>query len=144
MCLSMHQPWASLLIAGIKTHEGRPWPSDFRGRMWIHAAAAKPSHVEEIEAQYVPFLAPAQTFPDQYPTSCLLGYVVAVDNLERARYEEAYPPELRQESSEYKFICEGAKALPFPLAMDGKHKLFKLEKKLWLAARSQLNEGPPR
>ena len=24
-CLSMHQPWASLLIAGVKKHEGRTW-----------------------------------------------------------------------------------------------------------------------
>ena len=25
VCLSMHQPWASLLIAGIKKDEGRSW-----------------------------------------------------------------------------------------------------------------------
>ena len=25
MCLSMHQPWASLLVMGIKIHEGRTW-----------------------------------------------------------------------------------------------------------------------
>ena len=31
MCLSMHQPWASLLTAGIKTVEGRPWPTNHRG-----------------------------------------------------------------------------------------------------------------
>mgnify|MGYP001451385117 CR=1 FL=1 len=27
-CLSMHQPWASLLVAGIKRVEGRSWPTD--------------------------------------------------------------------------------------------------------------------
>jgi hypothetical protein len=144
MCLSMHQPWASLLIAGIKTHEGRPWPSEFRGRLWIHAAAARPSHVEEIEAQYVPFLKDGELFPTDYPTSCLLGYVTVVDNLDRESYERTFAPEQQQESSEFKFICMGAKPLPFPLAMDGKHKIFKLEKKLWLASRKQLNEGPPR
>jgi hypothetical protein len=144
MCISMHQPWASLLVAGIKTHEGRSWGSDFRGRLWIHAAAAKPSHVEEIEAQYVPFLQDGQMFPTQYPTSCLLGYVVVVDNMDRAQYEAAFQPHERQESSEYKFICMGAKEVPFPLAMDGKHKIFKLEKKLWLAARKQIGEQPPK
>ena len=25
MCLSMHQPWASLLVSGIKKDEGRSW-----------------------------------------------------------------------------------------------------------------------
>ena len=37
MCLSMHQPWASLLVMGIKIHEGRTWYSQHRGRLWIHA-----------------------------------------------------------------------------------------------------------
>ena len=37
LCLSMHQPWASLLVYGIKRVEGRGWNTDFRGRLWIHA-----------------------------------------------------------------------------------------------------------
>ena len=58
MCLSMHQPWASLLVRGIKMsvtrlrsarrprilprHEGRTWYTSHRGRLWIHAAAKEP------------------------------------------------------------------------------------------------------
>lgn len=38
-CMSMHQPWASLLVYGIKMHEGRTWYSPHRGRLWIAAAA---------------------------------------------------------------------------------------------------------
>jgi hypothetical protein len=65
-CLSMHQPWASLLVHGIKRIEGqsavaatmtlprarhpptpalplrpagRDWPTEYRGRLWIHATA---------------------------------------------------------------------------------------------------------
>jgi hypothetical protein len=34
-CLSLHQPWASLLVAGIKTVEGRSWYTPHRGRLWI-------------------------------------------------------------------------------------------------------------
>ena len=30
-CLTMHQPWASLLVHGIKRIEGRSWPSPIRG-----------------------------------------------------------------------------------------------------------------
>jgi hypothetical protein len=37
ICLTMHQPWASLLVYGIKRAEGRGWTTDFRGRLWIHA-----------------------------------------------------------------------------------------------------------
>jgi activating signal cointegrator 1 len=54
MCLSMHQPWASLLIAGIKKHEGRTWYTPHRGRLWIHAASKQPSEsdVSETETFY--------------------------------------------------------------------------------------------
>ena len=41
-CLTMHQPWASLLIKGIKVHEGRVWNSNFRGRLWIHSSSKAP------------------------------------------------------------------------------------------------------
>lgn len=46
-CMSMHQPWASLLIAGIKKHEGRSWYTSHRGRLWI-AATAKPVDPDEV------------------------------------------------------------------------------------------------
>lgn len=29
MCLSMHQPWASLLIHGFKRYEGREWTHEW-------------------------------------------------------------------------------------------------------------------
>lgn len=48
-CISMHQPYASLLVAGIKRHEGRSWYSSHRGRLWI-ASTAKPVDPTEIKA----------------------------------------------------------------------------------------------
>ena len=30
-CLTMHQPWASLLVLGFKRIEGREWSTDYRG-----------------------------------------------------------------------------------------------------------------
>ncbi len=36
--LSLWQPWASLLILGIKRYETRSWGTDFRGEFGIHAA----------------------------------------------------------------------------------------------------------
>ena len=54
MCLTMHQPWASLLIRGIKMHEGRSWYTPHRGRLWIHAAAKEsdPEIVSQMERFY--------------------------------------------------------------------------------------------
>ncbi len=50
-CLSMHQPWASYLVSGIKKHEGRTWYSPHRGRLWIHAASKVPTDAEVAEVQ---------------------------------------------------------------------------------------------
>jgi len=35
MCMSMHQPWASLLVHGFKRFEGREWTHKYRGPLWI-------------------------------------------------------------------------------------------------------------
>lgn len=53
-CISMHQPWASLLVAGIKKHEGRSWYTSHRGRLWI-ASTASPvdaDSIKQMEAFY--------------------------------------------------------------------------------------------
>jgi len=39
MCLSMHQPWASLVVFGFKRFEGRQWTNKYRGPLWIHSTS---------------------------------------------------------------------------------------------------------
>lgn len=36
--LSIKQPWASLIVLGIKDVENRSWSTDFRGKIYIHAS----------------------------------------------------------------------------------------------------------
>jgi hypothetical protein len=36
--LSLKQPWAALVVHGLKTIEVRRWPTARLGRIWIHAA----------------------------------------------------------------------------------------------------------
>jgi len=36
--LSIKQPWAALVVAGIKTIEIRKWATSIRGRIFVHAA----------------------------------------------------------------------------------------------------------
>ena len=33
LCLTLHQPWASLVVYGIKRIEGRNWPTKHRGKL---------------------------------------------------------------------------------------------------------------
>ena len=37
--ISIKQPWASLIVEGVKDIENRTWPTKFRGRVLIHASA---------------------------------------------------------------------------------------------------------
>ncbi len=48
--LTIRQPWASLIAAGVKTIETRSWSTRYRGLLLIHAGKHEPRrHVEEVE-----------------------------------------------------------------------------------------------
>jgi len=38
--LSIRQPWSWLIVAGYKDIENRTWPTNFRGRIYIHSGKA--------------------------------------------------------------------------------------------------------
>ncbi|XP_040198870.1 activating signal cointegrator 1 [Rana temporaria] len=140
MCLSMHQPWASLLVAGIKRVEGRTWYSAHRGRLWIAAAAKRPSpqEVSEIEASYRVLLNKGIYFPKDYPTGCLLGCVEVADCLSHEQFEEQHPS-LRQESaSPFVFVCINPQELPIKFPIKGQHKIWKLDSKIHQGAKKGL------
>ncbi|PNX86171.1 hypothetical protein L195_g042248, partial [Trifolium pratense] len=77
-CITMHQPWASLLVYGIKRIEGRSWPAPITGRLWIHAAGKVPdeSTIKAMEYFYKEIYAlngiTDLNFPQHYPVSRLL------------------------------------------------------------------------
>ncbi|XP_071610590.1 activating signal cointegrator 1 isoform X2 [Heliangelus exortis] len=89
-CLSMHQPWASLLIRGIKRVEGRTWYTSHRGRLWIAATAKRPSpqEISELETTYRMLLGKDVEFPSDYPSGCLLGCVDVTDCLSQEQFNE--------------------------------------------------------
>ncbi|CAJ1343422.1 unnamed protein product [Effrenium voratum] len=140
-CLSMHQPWASLLVHGFKRAEGRSWKHDHRGRLWIHATskAPDPQEVEELETRYLSVYSaagvPVPPVPSQaggYPTSALLGCVDVEACWSNAEYRNvlAKNPSMPQEESEsdYIFWCLRPRRLVVPLKMGGDHKIWRLEK----------------
>ncbi|KAG5325636.1 TRIP4 protein, partial [Pseudoatta argentina] len=141
LCLSMHQPYASLLVAGIKTHEGRNWYSSHRGRLWIASAAKIPSaeEVSNIKQSYRILKNDKIEFPENYPTSCLLGCVTITDVLSQQEYRKLYPE--GESESPYVFICENSYMLPIQFPMKGKHKIYKMDKKLHQAASKCLEKA---
>ena len=138
MCLSMHQPWASLLVMGIKKAEGRTWYTAHRGRLWIAAAAKAPTEEETaaIEGFYQQSYDGYVEFPKEYPTSCLLGCVELVGCLAQEEYREKYPD--GESQSPFVFVCENPQQLVVKFPIKGKHKIWKIESLVHKAARRGL------
>lgn len=40
-CLTIKQPWASLIVEGYKEYEFRSWKTNYRGKILIHAGLSK-------------------------------------------------------------------------------------------------------
>lgn len=142
MSLSMHQPWASLLVSGIKRHEGRSWSTPHRGILWIASTSQNPTQeqINSLEHEYRQIYCDSQLkFPTSYPHGCLLGCVEVIDCLAREDYVEEYPD--GESESPYVFICTNPRELLFKFPMKGKHKIYKLESHLHKAAKKGLNSS---
>uniref|UniRef100_A0AAV2LV19 Activating signal cointegrator 1 n=1 Tax=Knipowitschia caucasica TaxID=637954 RepID=A0AAV2LV19_KNICA len=127
-CLSMHQPWASLLVRGIKRVEGRTWYTSHRGRLWIAAAAKKPTpqEVSEVENMYRQIYNKREpAFPQDYPTGCLLGCVNVSDCLSQEQFRDQCPEVCEESASPFVFICDRPQELIVKFPMKGKHKICK-------------------
>ena len=48
--ITLHQPWASLVAAGVKTVETRSWRTSYRGPLAIHAGLRRPRLLERVGA----------------------------------------------------------------------------------------------
>ncbi|XP_053573351.1 activating signal cointegrator 1 isoform X2 [Bombina bombina] len=140
MCLSMHQPWASLLVAGIKRVEGRTWYSAHRGRLWIAAAAKRPSQQEisELETSYKVLLQKDLPFPKDYPTGCILGCLDVVDCLPQEEFKEQYPSLSQESASPFVFVCSNPQELLIKFPIKGQHKIWKLDSKIHQGAKKGL------
>ncbi|CAM8942013.1 unnamed protein product [Rhodiola kirilowii] len=142
-CLTMHQPWASLLVYGIKRIEGRSWPSPIRGRLWIHAASKIPDEatIKAMEEFYREIYAVDGVsdikFPDHYPVSRLIGCVEIVGCVkgEELASWDAVPEGVRLEAlTDFCWLCEQPQKLLVPFEMRGYQGVYNLEKKINEAA----------
>ncbi|CAD7946750.1 unnamed protein product [Amoebophrya sp. A25] len=108
-CLTLHQPWASLIVYGFKRAEGRPWNVDGknktfnRGRVWIHAAAQEvdTQTVEQVEKMYRELYRAYPKVPPLpsesgigYPTSCIIGCVDMLSIEDNEAYKKRRKREL--------------------------------------------------
>ena len=150
-CLAMHQPWASLLIKGIKIHEGRTWPTNHRGFLWISSGSKKiekqqsdaiiANHVKTYEElnpnPYGTEPDIQDLLPEEYPVGMLLGRVWVEDCLDQESYRKKFPNALS--ISPFVLICKEPEKLEFPIPLSSDHKIFSLDSAVLEAASVQLS-----
>lgn len=52
--LTICQPYAALILSGEKRVENRTWPTNYRGRFYVHAGKSRAMWDEEIDAKRFP------------------------------------------------------------------------------------------
>jgi hypothetical protein len=77
-CLSLHQPWASLIAIGAKRVETRSWGTLYRGPLAIHAAKTT-ANIQHF--RHEPFKEILAGDGLSYPEDLPLGGVVAIAEL---------------------------------------------------------------
>ncbi|CAN1131972.1 Activating signal cointegrator 1 [Linum perenne] len=107
-CLTMHQPWASLLVHGIKRIEGRSWPAPLRAGKFPEQETIKAMEEFYREIYALNGITDIK-FPQHYPVSRLLGCVEIVGCLKRDELAswEAIPEGVRVEGqTDFCWLCE--------------------------------------
>lgn len=101
-CISIRQPYAWLIVQGIKPVENRTWATKFRGRILIHAGVAYPKrdHADDLEVWGEHGFPPHR----EGMLGGIVGEAVVTDCVTAHRSEFFFGP--------YGFVMEQAKAYP--------------------------------
>jgi hypothetical protein len=156
-CLSLWQPWASLVVLGEKRIETRGWATSHRGPLAIHAAIAR-SDAKRL-ALVEPFVSTLRRggleAVDGKPSPAMpFGSIIGIANLVDCRlmiddhdYRASDPdawgvmvmppmPELafgRYEPGRYGWFLEGVRAMP-PVPFRGLQRIFNVPDELMRGA----------
>jgi hypothetical protein len=140
--LSLKQPWATLLVHGLKTIEVRRWPTARRGAILIHAARV-PDERPEVWAKV-----PAQLLP----AARLLGGIIGEGELTSCieyRSRDAFAADRDrhlndaswfEEPKLFGFLFANLKALPFR-PYSGWMRFFEVEEETKDGERSLFGHG---
>ena len=116
--LSIRQPWASLIVAGIKDVENRTWATKLRGPLAIHAGLYKESRGRgEVYDAMMAILCPE--LPDPLPRGGIIGTVDLVDVVQDSESEWA-------EDGQYHWLLANPQPLDF-VPVRGRLGLFNVE-----------------
>jgi hypothetical protein len=100
--LTVRQPWAGLLVAGIKDVENRGWKTNYRGSLLIHAGAATDPYDERVPLP-----------PNSAVHRAILGMVTLLNCV------RGYPSEWA-EAGQWHWVVGNARAFRHPIPASGR------------------------
>ena len=115
--LSIKQPWASLIVHGVKTIEVRAWPTARRGRILIHASRVSDSRTQGWD------MLPAHARETALLTGGLLGSVEITDCLTYDTRED-FVRDQKLHMNDPKWF-QGKRLYGFPLRQGGRFRPFR-------------------
>src|SRR5687768_6872600 len=116
-CLSVQQPWAWAICAGIKTVENRGWSTDYRGPVVIQAGTKKEVLKEQLQKRK-----PRDVSMESFAFGGLIGIANLVDVVEMN-------PDLEKNGwalGPFCWIMERGRFFEKPIKSKGKLKLYSL------------------
>lgn len=114
--ISIRQPWASLIVAGVKDIENRSWPTNYRGKVLVHASKKIDKKAMDIVAKMG--MPPAYMDTIREYTGGIIGEVEITDCVKKHNSDWFEGP--------YGFVLQNAKPLTF-VPLDGKLGIFEVE-----------------
>lgn len=73
--ISLLQPWASLVVMGVKTIETRSWGTKYRGPILIHASKGKAGNIFAEEPAFKKYIKDFKTLP----FGAIIGQAIITD-----------------------------------------------------------------
>jgi hypothetical protein len=108
--LTVRQPWATLIIAGLKDVENRSWTTSYRGRLAIHAGGTLDKEGLDEYADLVESLG-------ELPRGAMIGAVVLADVTQGSKSPFAM-------AGQYHWLLRDPKAFAEPVPMAGRPGLW--------------------
>lgn len=130
--LSLKQPWAWLMVNGIKDIENRKWRTNYRGPLLIHASKTWDQEgykfiLNTVEYRQRPFI-PAK---EDYDFGALIGMVNIVDCVDHHPSKWFFGP--------YGFVFENPEIWKDPIPYKGQLSLFEVPNRLLKDLNGPLN-----
>lgn len=90
--VTVRQPWASLIVAGLKHVETRAWRTGHRGPLLIHAGATFDRSPRALAGPVCAAMTAADLCYSTVPTGALIGQVDVVDSVPVGALDPDEPP----------------------------------------------------